>query len=633
MASDPFKLQHDIRQLKGAVVDTYHQEWSTEEMGYQSGGVGWLNRGVGKKQLLIFIITNLLLFILIIGRLINLQVIKGEYYFSLSEGNRIRTVVIPAPRGVIKDSFNNPLVNNQPSFALYLISAQLPSSDDEKYEILHKVSRLLNTEAQSRLLQVSQNYSYVPELIAEGLSHDTAIELMVNQGDLPGVEVIAEAVRQYQDGHDLSSLVGYVRKISAEELKQYQGYRFTDRIGKTGLEKFYEDKLRGVDGEENFQVDARGHLVNIAGHKAPVVGQTLQLYLDQGLQKVLADSLKHWAGGRGAGAVAMDPATGGVLAMVSLPGFDVNLFSSSTASEDIVKLLNDPKQPLFNRVISGQYPSGSTIKPLLAAAALQTQVITPQTTMFSTGGLSIGQWFFPDWKAGGHGVTNVEKAIAESVNTFFYTIGGGWGNITGLGPERLAMWLGKFGWGKRLGIDLPGEAPGTVPTPAWKEQHSSEPWYIGDTYHVSIGQGDLLVTPLQVAAATVAIANGGTLYQPHLVKAISRGSVSTFISPVILDNNLASADNLSVVKQGMRLTVTGGSAQWLMSLPMAVAGKTGTAQVAKGQPHAWFTGFAPFDNPQIVLTIIIENGGEGSTVAVPVAEEVWRWWAANRYQY
>lgn len=632
MAGDPFKLQHDVSHLKGAIINRYQPEWSVASPATLPQGVSWLNRGVGKKQLVIFTIINLLLGLLIITRLIQLQVIKGEHYFSLSEGNRIRTVIIPAPRGLIKDSFNKLLVQNQPSFALYLISAQLPSNDDEKYEVLNKVGRLLSVESQSKLLTIASHNSYVPELITEGLNHEAAIELMVNQVNLPGVEVMAEAVRQSPDDYNLSSVVGYVRKISAEELQQYknQGYRFTDRIGKAGLEKFYEDKLRGTNGEENFQVDAHGHLVSLAGRKTPVVGQTLQLYLDYDLQKVLANSLKHWAGSHGAAAVALDPTTGGVLAMVSLPSFNINLFSSSTSGETITQLLNDPRQPLFNRVISGQYPSGSTIKPLLAAAALQTGIITPQTTVMSTGGLSIGQWFFPDWKAGGHGVTNVEKAIAESVNTFFYTIGGGWGNITGLGPDRLAMWLSKFGWGKKLGIDLPGEVAGLVPTPAWKEQRGTEPWYIGDTYHESIGQGDILVTPLQVAAATASVANGGTLYQPHLVKAIIKDTNVTNVNPVVLAENLADRANLAVVRNGMRLTVTSGSAQRLNSLSVAVAGKTGTAEVAKGQPHAWFSGFAPFDNPKIVLAIIIENGGEGSVMAVPVAEEVWRWWAANR---
>ena len=266
-----------------------------------------------------------------------------------------------------------------------------------------------------------------------------------------------------------------------------------------------------------------------------------------------------------------------------------------------------------------------------AVAALETGVITPQSTVMSTGGINVGQWFFPDWKAGGHGRTDVVKAIADSVNTFFYAIGGGWGEIVGLGPDRLAAWLERFGWGKTLGIDLPGEANGLVPSPAWKAQHSSEPWYIGDTYHMAIGQGDILVTPLQVAAATAAIANGGTLYRPRLVAAIGDGSGALKPIPLqVINDRLVSPEVIKVVHEGMRSTVTDGSARRLMTLPITVAGKTGTAQVASGLPHAWFTAFAPLSNPQIVLAIVIEHGGEGSAVAVPVAEEVLQWWAQHR---
>jgi penicillin-binding protein 2 len=249
----------------------------------------------------------------------------------------------------------------------------------------------------------------------------------------------------------------------------------------------------------------------------------------------------------------------------------------------------------------------------------------------STGGIAVGQWFFPDWKAGGHGRTDVVKAIAESVNTFFYAIGGGWSDIVGLGPDRLAAWLERFGWGSELGIDLPGEASGVVPTPAWKAKRSTEPWYIGDTYHMAIGQGDILVTPLQVAAATAAIANNGTLYQPQMVAAIadSSGKLQP-VAPRVLADRLASSDVLALVRRGMRSTVTDGSAQRLKTLPVEAAGKTGTAQVSKGEPHAWFSAFAPYDHPKIVLAIVVEHGGEGSSVAVPVADDVLRWWAQRR---
>ena len=292
----------------------------------------------------------------------------------------------------------------------------------------------------------------------------------------------------------------------------------------------------------------------------------------------------------------------------------------------------DPNAPLFSRAWAGSFPSGSVIKPIIAAAAFSEGLINRQTTFFSSGGLQINTWFFPDWKAGGHGVTNVVKALAESVNTFFYIIGGGYENFVGLGLEKISEYLKKFGLANTVGIDLPGETAGFIPSREWKEDVKKERWYIGDTYNLSIGQGDLLVTPLQVANYTAIIANGGTSYQPHLVKRMINAETKEKIdiAPRIIEKNVLPDSILSIVREGMRATITSGSAQSLNSLPVAVAGKTGTAQwSSKYSPHAWFTGFAPYDDPQIVLTILIEEGGEGSHVAVPVAREVFGWWAKN----
>jgi len=300
--------------------------------------------------------------------------------------------------------------------------------------------------------------------------------------------------------------------------------------------------------------------------------------------------------------------------------------------EEFNQIYNDRQKPLFFRTIAGGYPSGSIIKPVIATAALEENIITPLTMILSTGGISYGSWFFADWKSGGHGMTNAIKALAESVNTFFYYVGGGYGNFKGLGPERIDKWLERFGIGKITGIDLFGENAGFVPTPQWKQSVHHEPWYPGDTYNLSIGQGDLLVTPLQVANYTSAIANNGTLYQPYLVKKIVQPDNQTIseIVPKILSSHLASSSSLEVVREGMRAAVTSGSARSLADLPIAVAGKTGTAQVEGKSPHAWFTCFAPYDHPQIVLTILVENGVEGSAAAAPVAKEVLNWWAANR---
>jgi len=321
------------------------------------------------------------------------------------------------------------------------------------------------------------------------------------------------------------------------------------------------------------------------------------------------------------------------LALVSLPSFSNNDFARGLTQEQYQAIANHPDQPLFNRCLSGEYPSGSTIKPVVAAAALEEGIINENTTVSSIGGLRIGQWFFPDWKAGGHGLTSVRKALAESVNTFFYYLGGGYGDFNGLGLERLVEYEKIFGLGAQSGIDLPGEASGFLPSKEWKEKIKGEPWYIGDTYHLAIGQGDLLVTPLQVAGYTAVFANGGALYRPRLVKQI----LNSLDQPIgeadgkPIKSNLLSAKNIEIVRQGLRAAVTAGSAQGLASAVVPVAGKTGTAQWSTSKPaHAWFTGFAPYDKPEIVITVLIEQGGEGSAAAVPVAREVLDWWFRNK---
>jgi penicillin-binding protein 2 len=264
----------------------------------------------------------------------------------------------------------------------------------------------------------------------------------------------------------------------------------------------------------------------------------------------------------------------------------------------------------------------------MALAGLEEKIITPQTKILSTGGIRYGNWFYADWKVGGHGLANIFDALAWSINTFFYYVGGGYGNFVGLGPERIAEYLKKVGLDATTNIDLPGERKGRVPDPEWKEKTKGEPWFIGDTYHLSIGQGDLLVTPLQVAYYTSLIANYGTAYQPHLVQKIvdPQSSETNLVTPNIQVKNIFKPENILVVRQGMREAVQRGSAMNLSSLPFTAAGKTGTAQVSYKQPHAWFTGFAPFDQPEIVVTVLLENGGEGSALPVQMTKEIMQYY-------
>ncbi|MDP3771155.1 MAG: penicillin-binding transpeptidase domain-containing protein, partial [bacterium] len=454
-----------------------------------------------------------------------------------------------------------------------------------------------------------------------------------------------------KDLESLSHVVGFLGRVSPEEYATLapQRYRASDMVGKTGIESAYEARLRGTSGIRTVLVDARGRIVATPAVAPPVAGQTVPLSIDLKLQETAERALRAGigrAGARRGAAIAMDPHTGEILALVSVPAFSSSALAAGLSPSAYAALVQNADHPLFPRAIAGTYPSGSTIKPVVAAAALSTGVVTPQTRVLSTGGLRVGASFFPDWQAGGHGWVSVTDALAQSVNTFFYVVGGGWPRATAprggpqqadaLGPDRLAESFRAFGFGIPTGIDLPGEVSGFVPTPTWKEQERGEPWYIGDTYHLAIGQGDLLATPLQIAVATAAFANEGRRVVPRLVSAfVNQGSSASGEENQELISGIT-GEAINVVRQGMRLAVTNGSARGLADLPFFVAGKTGTAQTTPNRrPHAWFTGFAEARSakPQatsprsVVITVLVEEGGEGSHTAVPIAREILSAWA------
>jgi len=431
----------------------------------------------------------------------------------------------------------------------------------------------------------------------------------------------------------MSHIMGYTGKINQDELDKFgDEYLPIDYIGKMGIEYFWENELKGQSGKKQIEVDALGKEKKILGQVEPKDGHNLVLSLDieqqLKLEEILTKTLENLKLTR-ASAVVLDPNNGEILAMVSLPAYNNNAFARGISQEEYSALINHPDYPLFNRAISGEYPSGSTIKPLMAAAALQEGIITENTSFLSTGGLRIGEWFFPDWKAGGHGRTNVRKAISNSVNTFFYYIGGGYDDFRGLGVDRIVQYGKLFGLGSQLGIDLAGEADGFLPSREWKEEERGERWYVGDTYHLAIGQGDLLVTPLQVAVFTSVFANGGALYRPHFVRQIlsSDDQIIRESQNDPIRKDFIDSYNIHVVREGMRQTITSGSARSLNSVPATVAGKTGTAQWSSTKEnHAWFSGFAPYENPELAFAILVEEGGEGSSVAVPIAKEFLEWY-------
>lgn len=589
----------------------------------------------GKGLRLIWGISAVLLVIL--GtRIFYLSVIKGGYYADLSKGNRIRSVEIKAPRGEITDKFGSLLASNMSSVDAIAIPNDLPEEYEKRENIFNAVSKNINVgedEIREKLGNKSKK-SLEPVLLKENISHDQALMLAEKKADLPGIAVENTAIRNYVNSFIFSSLIGYEGKITKDELAKNVDYSMTDYIGKTGLEKYYEKELKGKNGAKQVEVDSMGNIKKNLGIISPVSGADLILNIDEGLQKKLYDSLTFImssSDAKTAAAVAIDPRNGAVLALVSLPSFDNNMFARGITSVEYQAIISDKNLPLFNRVINGEYPPGSTLKPAIAAAALAEGIITKDTTVNDySGAIHIGSWRFGDWKT--HGVADVQKAIAESCDVFFYAIGGGYGNVSGLGMTRMKKYENLFGFGNPTRIDLFGESSGFIPDEQWKINETGEKWYVGNSYHAAIGQGFITATPAQLANFTAAIANGGTLYKPRIVNWIKKAAgESKQILPEVIGKVPISDEIIDIVKRGMRQTVASGTAQQLNSLPIEVAGKTGTAEFGvDGKTHGWFISFAPFENPEIAMAIIAEGGGDGHSTAVPVTREAYEWYFRNK---
>lgn len=645
------ELWHDISSINdGDLKGKYRHEWVEETFAPEThtdnprplGTRNFLGRSIDKKRVKIF--TNLIIlgFLIILSKIVYWQIINGDKYLALSEGNRIRMRAIPAERGVILDKFAKQLVQNIPNFSLNIIPQDVPREGSKRREVVESVATTtgFSYEEIEALLYKYRFHRLESIVVKENLDYDVALKQYIRNADLPGVNIESGMRRDYEYTHtdnpekilSLSHILGYLGKLNDEEMEKLrnEGYLISDNIGRTGLEKTYEKFLRGTYGQKKIEVDAYGREQNVVAEEAPTPGQNLFLSLDleaqQQLEKIIIK--KATKNTPRLAAIAMDPNTGGILAIVSWPAYDNNKFAGGISREDYTTLSTDPNRPLFNRAISGVYPSGSTIKPVMVAAAMEEGIITKNTTIMSVGGIQVGNWFFKDWRAGGHGATNAVRAIAWSINSFFYYIGGGYRNFEGLGIDRIVKYLKKFGLGTATGIDLNGEADGLVPDPVWKQMTKKEQWYIGDTYNMSIGQGDLLVTPLQVAVWTAAIANGGRIVQPYLVEKLVNPTTDAVLElgkkpsrPVV------SATAVDLAKKGMWECVKTGSCGLLSYLSFTSGGKTGTAQwSATKNTHAWFTAFAPYENPKVVITVLMEEGGEGGVVSIPIAREFLAWW-------
>jgi len=556
------------------------------------------------------------------------QIGHGEEYRQIADNNRTRTRTILPNRGVMMDRNGALLAWNTPAFHLLANRADL--SDDgivraEQFTIIAN-ELLVNSDTFEERYQKSKIDQTV--LLADFVSYNAALAFLSHATDYPGFSIELASTRTYKTDAipTLSHILGFTGSINDDEYTKVKklGYRRFDSIGKQGLESSHESELRGVPGVEIMEVNAQGSALRTLQKTDTVHGTDITLSIDAGftaaIENILIARLAD-AEVKRVAVVVTNPNNGEVLSLISYPAYDANLFARGITQLEYSALLNDPNAPLFPRASQGEYPAGSTMKPVYAAAALMEKIITPSTSFLSTGGIWLGNRLFPDWRRAGHGQTNVYHAIADSVNTFFYIIGGGNEAHEGLGIERLMRYASLFGFGTETDIDLPNEANGFLPSKEWKEEAKGEQWYIGDTYNVSIGQGDLLVTPLQMNRSTSAFANGGTLMTPHLIKDAAPEGIK-----VVPD------DVATVIRDAMRQTVTNGSSMSMNDLPLPVAGKTGTAQWATGRDeHTWFTGFGPFDNPTLAVTVIVEQGG-GNYYATPIARDIFEWYFANRQE-
>lgn len=597
----------------------------------------------------------------VVLRLFQLQIIRGEEFFAASNKNISYSLFSAPPRGLIYDRNLNTLASNSVSFTLILKKTGL--ADDEFGTALQKGADLVGRtlyeiwaggqQGQSRELRFPDDI-FSPDVwpeeivLAESIPRHLLLRVATSPGDFHAMAIEESINRVYPGGSSASHVVGFTGRPAANDQAQSPLYqKASARIGKGGIELVYEEELRGKHGKKVIEIDAEGKPQRERFLEKSSPGRSVVLNIDAELQRAVYEILARnipALGKKAGAAVISDPRDGRILALVSFPSFDSSMLSEGKDQEAIRAILNDKRKPFFNRAISGIYPPGSTIKPVLAAAALEEQVIDPKRTIYDVGFISVPNPYDPekfsvfrDWAA--LGFVDMRRALALSANVYFYTIGGGHEGIKGLGIERIGKFFRAFGFGSKLGIDLRGEEQGLVPGPEEKKKiRPKDPfWRIGDTYITSIGQGDMGATPLQVNFATAAIANGGTLWRPFITKAIldEAGTVVKAVEPSVIRDRIAGQETLKVVREGMRLAVIDGSANAIAGFPLAVAGKTGTAQTGiTGKNHGWFTAFVPYENPEAVITVMVEEGTGGATDAVPISKEIlWAWLAVRNKSY
>jgi penicillin-binding protein 2 len=572
-------------------------------------------------------------FFIIFIRLWYLQIIKGGELRQLSENNCIRILENPADRGMLLDRKRSVLAHNRPSFEVSLVPEDLRVNPD----VLTQVGEMLNMdqeEIKNRLQGLKQRPAFKPVKIKSDIDWKEVALLEFNRVHLPGLIVDVRPRRTYIYGDLAAHLIGYLGEIDENELKRSKNgsYRMGDMIGKYGVEYRWESDLRGVDGGRQIEVDALGKEIKPLRSVDPFPGHNLILTLDLELQKVAEEAFQDRSGAL----VAMDPKTGRILAMVSKPSFDPNLFAGNTSPEEWKSLTENPGHPLQNKGIQGQYPPGSVFKIITAIAGLESGIIDTNTQMICTGSYTYGNRDFRCWKEGGHGKISLRQAIVSSCDIYFYQVG------LKVGVDLIAHYAKEFGLGRVTGIYLPHEKPGIVPSTSWKEKSSGVPWYSGETLSLAVGQGYLNTTPLQLLSLMSAIANGGRIYLPQVVERVENiyGDVLKEYPPIEVGRANVSEKTLHIIQDALMGAVNEphGTGLGCALKEVKVAGKTGTAQVIglpqnfkngdmdkmplKFRDHAWFVAYAPFEDAQIAVAVLVEHGGFGAVAALPIAKKV-----------
>jgi penicillin-binding protein 2 len=563
------------------------------------------------ERMLLSAYVLVILFLVLFIRLWQLQILQGSEFRRISESNRLRVIGIPAPRGIIYDRNGIPLVKNTPYFCASLIPGEF---SDRNIAALSKLLDMPEEELSEKLHQPGRS-PFIPVRLKEGLDFKEVSYIEARRSDFPGLMIETEVTRNYLYGSTAAHVIGYLGKLTPAEAEdpEYKDVPPDAFVGQWGVEKLFDKTLRGVPGQRIIEVDALGREIRLLKGTPPVKGENITLSIDIALQKAAEKAFE----GREGALVALQPDTGQILGLVSEPSFDPNKFAKGISYDDWRALSEDKKLPLLDRAIQSQYPPGSTFKIIMAIAGLETGVIDDSTQVNCKGAISYGRWTFRCWKHSGHGLIGLRRALIESCDVFFYEVG------KRLGIDRIHDYATRFGLGRTTGIALGSEKKGLIPSTKWKMEKLKKPWYLGETFVNSIGQGYVAATPLQMAEMMSAVSNGGRLYRPLLLKTEP---------PVPEGDAGVGQETLEKVRSYLAGVVSApdGTAHAARSDAVTIGGKTGTAQVVAlrhsshaedYRDHAWFVAFAPVEKPEIALSVLVEHGGHGGSAAAPIAKK------------